>query len=154
MAVMTIRAFIVAVVLNAGISVNAEAQWDCGNKCRSCGSFNGKEGYEHSGSGIYNMTCYNQIPNCVSCVVERANDGDDAERLLAQITTVSESALRALILKVPGRVFLSPDQSLVLLRGTKCDSRAVATVAAVSKSRAAALRRAGIALLQTGHQGD
>ena len=153
----TIRTFVVGVALSAGLANSAEAQppaWDCGKKCQRCSGGVGWEGYEHQATGgIYNMDCFLFIPNCVSCVVERTNDGERAERLLARIGAAPQSALRTLVQQGSGRLYLSPDQKLVVLLGTKCDPRAVATVAKVSTSTAAALRQVGVTVLETGRLG-
>jgi hypothetical protein len=121
---------------------------DCADHCMTCG-FNGREGYSHNNNGIYDMGCYDGIPNCVSCVIERTNDGEDAEALLGSVRSASEADLRGILLRSQGRLLLNPSRNLVVLRGTKCNPKALASVVYVTPARTALLRGLGVPLLET-----
>lgn len=120
---------------------------DCGNKCKTCG-LGGKEGYEHGASGIYDMGCFDLIPNCVSCVVERVNDGHDIEMVFDRLRAGSEFAVRHFASSFKGRLRVNASRNLVVLLGTKCDPNAIAGVASITPSRASLLLRSGVPLLR------
>ena len=119
---------------------------DCGNQCKSC-SIAGYEGTQWNASGIYNMTCYSFIPYCVACVIERTNDGDDAEALLAALRTQDDASIPSIVRRNRGRLLVSPSRHLVVLRGTDCDPNALASVVYVGDARMRTLQEMGLPLL-------
>jgi hypothetical protein len=140
-------AFAAGALALAPRGASAQSQ-DCGSGCRGC-SIGGYEGYDWSPNGLYNMTCYQWIPYCVACVIERTNDGEDAEALLGSVRSASEADLRGILLRSQGRLLLNPSRNLVVLRGTKCNPKALASVVYVTPARTALLRGLGVPLLET-----
>lgn len=121
---------------------------DCGRQCKMCG-ISGREGWDHSPTGPYDMNCFNWVPFCHPCPFLRLGAGDSAEDILRRIAVGTDLDARHVIEANPGRLLISPLRRLIALRGSTCDPNEVVSVVYVTAERASYLRQYRLPTLES-----
>lgn len=127
----------------------AQQARDCGTVCHWCGIF-GWEGRTWAANGDYDMTCYEQLPDCVACSHPEmvGDDTPAAARIIDVVKATSDVRLAAALKPYRDRLLWSPVRHLIVVQGNSCDAKALAAVVFVDPQKAGAIQRLGLRVLE------
>lgn len=147
------RLFIVPFFLVALLAVAAtpaQAQFDCGRDCKSCG-FMRYEGFNYSAFGEYDMDCSWHSTTCENgiCGPQSVSDQAPVAVEIAKIVrSLGPTHLAAAMERYGDRLLLNRSRNLLVVLGTQCNSRALQDVIFLSPDNAEVFASLGIRSLE------